>query len=152
MYRNFEIVKDEFRRFPGKEIKLPERATKNSAGYDFYNNGPDVLIYPKEEVKIYTDIKAKMGLDEVLNLYIRSSLAIKKGLQLKNNVGIVDSDYYNNTDNDGQIICCIVNTSDYEVVIKSGEKFVQGIFSKYLTVDGDCTNKKREGGIGSTSN
>ena len=67
-----------------------------------------------------------------------------------NTVGIIDSDYYNNPDNEGEIIACIHNTSEDPVLIKPGERIVQGIFCKYLTADNDTASNKREGGIGST--
>ena len=73
--------------------------------------------------------------DEVLEIYIRSSLGIKKGLMIPNNVGIIDSSYYNNPDNDGNIGIALVNTSGKEVTINAGERVAQGIFKKYLVAD-----------------
>ncbi len=91
-----------------------------------------------------------MKKEEVLFLFIRSSYAIKKGITLTNNVGIIDSDYFSNEDNDGEIIVSLTNNTDEDIYLKRGDRFIQGIFLKYLTVDGDTTTKVRKGGIGST--
>lgn len=87
--RGFEIVSDEFRKFPNEEIKMPFRATKKSAGYDFYSN-EDFILSPKESHTFWLDLKTYMLDDEVLKIFVRSSIAIKKNLVLKNQVGIID--------------------------------------------------------------
>ncbi len=74
-------------------IKLPQRATKGSAGYDFYTP-VNVVLNPGESVKIPTGIRVEMEEDWVLKLYPRSGLGFKFRLQLNNTVGIIDSDYF----------------------------------------------------------
>ena len=150
--RRFEVVSNEFRKFPGSKIILPTRATIGSAGYDFCTP-IDFVMDSGELVKIHTDIKAKVPNYEVLMLYIRSSLGIKKNIELANLVGIIDSDYYNNLDNDGNIILALINKSFDQVFFKAGDKLVQGIFMSYQTVDDENETellKTRHGGIGST--
>lgn len=142
--RGFERVNSSL-----ENIVMPKRATAKSAGYDFYLPC-DVFIHSKSCVTIKTGVKAYMRDDEVLKLYIRSSLAVKKGLELVNNVGIIDADYYNNPDNEGEIIAKIYNHSDDNVALQVGDRFMQGVFQKYLTVDNDDSKNKRVGGIGST--
>ena len=88
--------------------------------------------------------------DEVLECYIRSSLAIKHNITLSNSTGIVDADYFSNPDNDGNIGCFLVNHGDEDVHLEAGERVFQGIFKKYLTVDNDKANEERTGGFGST--
>ena len=88
--------------------------------------------------------------DEYLSIFIRSSLAFKKGLMLANSTGIVDSDYYNNADNEGHIMIAYYNTNDQAYTLEKGERFGQGIFMKYLTVNDDAASGIRTGGIGST--
>jgi len=85
-------------------------------------------------------------------VHIRSSMAIKKGIRLVNNVGIIDADYYNNPDNEGHIMLALVNTGLEPMVLKKGERVAQGIFYKYLTTDDDKETEKenRSGGFGST--
>ena len=88
-------------------LKLPKRATKGSAGYDFY--APfDIILAPGETIKVPTGIRAKMEDNYVLKLYPRSGLGFKYRLQLNNTVGIIDSDYYY-SDNEGHIFAKITN-------------------------------------------
>lgn len=131
------------------DLTPPKRSSKNSAGYDFYLVD-DVTILPAQKTIIWSDVKAYMPPDEVLLLFIRSSLAIKKGLMLTNNVGVIDSDYYSNEGNDGNIGIAVVNTSGKAVELKAGEKIAQGIFVKYGVADNDDASEKRVGGVGST--
>lgn len=149
--RGFEIVKDEFRKHPNIEINEPKRGSKCSAGYDICT--PIDIIIPPYGISdaIQTDIKAYMLEDEVLQILPRSSIGFKKGLMLINTVGIIDSDYYENPDNDGNIGFKLKNLTDKEVVIKAGERIMQGIFTKYLITDDDNANADRIGGIGSTN-
>lgn len=148
--RGFEVVDDKYRKHPNVDIKIPKRGTKNSAGYDICS--PIEIRIPAGGVSeaIQTDIKAYMKEDEVLEIYPRSSLGFKKGLMLINTVGIIDSDYYSNKDNDGNIGFKLKNLTDKEVVIEAGEKIMQGIFKKYLKVDNDNSTEERIGGVGST--
>lgn len=133
-----------------EDIILPKRSTKNSAGYDFYSLY-DITIKPNERVVIPTGIKVCMNEKEFLGIYIRSSLGFKYNIRMCNQVGIIDADYYNNKDNEGHIFVCLQNESDKEVVIKKGDRFVQGIFMSYLITDDDCATDTRNGGIGSTN-
>lgn len=132
-----------------KLYKLPQRSTENSAGYDFFLL-EDIKIKPKEIKKIPTGIKAQMNEDEVLFIIIRSSLGTKHNITIANQIGVIDSDYYNNKDNEGHIFIVIKNESDEEKVFKKGDRIAQGIFTKYLKVDSDETKEKRLGGFGST--
>ena len=148
--RGFKVVKDEFRKHPEAEIKLPKRGTKHSAGYDICT--PVDILIPAHGFSepIQTDIKAYMGEDEVLKIYPRSSIGFKKKLMLVNTTGIIDSDYYENPDNDGNIGFAFYNMSDVDVLIKAGERVLQGIFTKYLITEDDNADEVRTGGTGST--
>lgn len=129
---------------------LPTRNDKGSAGYDFYTP-KDIIIYPHQATKFATNIKANMEEDEVLMIYVRSSIGIKKSLILANGTGIIDSSYYNNKDNEGNIMCVLYNYGDKMQVIKAGERVAQGVFLKYLRTDNDVPlNEERNGGIGSS--
>lgn len=147
--RGFEVVADKYRKHSG-EIILPRRGTNSSACYDIHLP-IRVCLAPNERKVIDTDLKAFMQSDERLNIYIRSSIGIKKGVVLTNQVSIIDSDYYNNPDNDGNIKLAIWNMSDETVVLEKDERIAQGEFSKYLTTwDDNPRATKRIGGIGST--
>lgn len=147
--RKFELVKEEFRK-NGYIPSLPKRGSKGSAGYDFVSTQTFVLL-PNEEIMIWSDVKACMEHDEVLKLYPRSSMGVK-GLRLKNTVGIIDSTYYSNPSNDGNIGFKLVNDGNDTIVVKEGERIIQGVFQKYLTIDGDSDDEleDRIGGYGST--
>lgn len=129
---------------------LPVRGTSFSAGYDICSI-EEVTIQPGSTKILSTGIKAYMQNDEVLEIYIRSSIGIKKHLMLANVVGIIDSDYYNNEANEGHIMIALHNYGNTEVVISQGERIVQGIFKKYLVANEIEVNKVRSGGIGSTN-
>lgn len=131
---------------------IPKRATKNSAGYDFRNTDKTVIIPAHGTAKVVTGIKAKMDSDMVLLIYIRSSMAIKHGIVLANNVAVIDADFYNNESNEGNITFAFYNTSDEDYEIKPFDKVAQGVFTKYYTVENDNATKERTGGIGSTGN
>ena len=118
--RGFEVAKG----FEDKNINLPERKTKFSAGYDI--EAAEDIVIPKfipgmKPTLVKTGIKAYMMDDEVLYLYNRSSNPGKKGLVLANSVGVVDKDYYGNPDNDGHIMFAFFNIKDKDVEIKKGE-------------------------------
>lgn len=153
-----ESMKDDFPGYTQEDIKdiyesieLPERATKGSAGYDFY--APfSFSLPPGSTIKVPTGIRAEMEEDWVLKLYPRSGLGFKYRLQMNNTVGIIDSDYFH-SDNEGHIFVKITNDSreGKTVEVKAGTGFVQGIFLEYgITVD-DQAQGVRNGGFGSTS-
>ena len=147
--RGFEIAKG----WEDKDIHLPVRKTKYAAGYDI-EAAMDTVIpsFKKGMVPtlVSTGIKAYMKDDEVLYLYNRSSNPKKKGLILANSVGVVDSDYYGNIDNDGHIMFAFFNVKDEDIVVKKGEAIGQGVFAKYLLTDDDSVENVRTGGFGST--
>ncbi len=147
--RGFQIVENWARRHEGIDIDYPKRSTTNSSGYDFYLPD-DVILVPNTPTLVWTDIKAYMLPDEFLGIYIRSSIAIKKGIIIVNQTGIVDSDYYNNSSNDGNIIICLMIKNKNYKTLKKGERVAQGIFQKYLVTDDDYIDKIRDGGLGST--
>lgn len=150
MKRGFEVVKG----FEEKDIHLPIRKTKYSAGYDI--EAAEDIVIPKyvdgmTPTLVPTGLKVFMQEDEVLFLYNRSSNPKKRGIVLANGVGVIDKDYYGNMDNDGQIFFAFYNIGKEDVFIKKGEAIGQGIFSKYLLVDDDQADGIRKSGFGSTN-
>ena len=148
MARFFEVVKDEFRKTQG-EIKLPTRASKNSAGYDFYSP-VDAVIQPNEMVMIWTDVKAHMYYDNALFILPRSSMG-KHPVMIANTIGLIDSDYYGNESTDGNIGFRLLNLGTTPYEIKAGDRIGQGVFVKYGTIKDDNTTTTRTGGFGSTN-
>lgn len=132
------------------DIIIPKRSTKYSAGYDFYMPY-DIVIKKNETLCIPTGIKVKLNDDEFLGIYVRSSLGFKYNIRLCNQVGIIDSDYNNNSSNEGHIFVKLKNEGDSDVVLKKNDRFVQGIIQKYYVTDmEDNIVNERNGGIGST--
>lgn len=148
--RGFEIVNEEFRKHPNADIQLPIRGDSRSAGYDI-RTPIRIELQPNERVLVFTDIKAYMLPDEVLEIHVRSSIGVKKNIVLSNITGIIDSSYYGNPSNDGNIGLTLWNTSDKVQVLEANERVCQGIFKKYLVADNDnIANNERTGGFGST--
>ena len=132
-------------------IQLPKRATKGSAGYDFYSP-IDFELNPGKTIKIPTGIRVRIDNGWVLGLYPRSGLGFKYRLQLNNTVGIIDSDYFY-SDNEGHIFVKLTNDTNEgkTVSVAQGTGMVQGIFMQYgVTIDDDAT-EVRNGGFGSTT-
>lgn len=147
--RGFEIVRNESRKFLEVLINLPTQGSKTSAGYDFYSN-ESVIISPGGKHVFWTDVKAYMNVGEVLEVHVRSSIGIKKGLILSNSTGIIDQDYYGNPDNDGNIGICLRNLTEQPVSIEANERIAQGIFKPFLFADNGNSEEERLGGIGHT--
>ena len=132
---------------------LPKRSTKHSAGYDFYN--PERVEIPPYKlgdnpVLVKTGVKAYMQDDEFLMLVNRSSNPKKKKLVVANSMGIIDADYVDNPDNEGEMGFLFYNLSNETVVIEVNEKLGQGIFMKYEITEDDKATGERRGGFGST--
>ena len=172
----FEIVS----KYADAGLSLPVRKTKASAGYDFQVAEDTIipsyqkLIYnlvdyadpscerTLEEIATFTKatkakptlvptgIKCKMPEDMYLELSVRSSCPLKHWLILANGVGIIDADYYNNSDNEGHIFFQIINLSPFDIILKKGDAIGQGIFKKYYLTDDDAATAERQGGFGST--
>lgn len=174
----FDIVSS----YKDKDINLPKRKTKYSAGYDFeaaediiipsyynlmkdYNVAWDIIPSgPKslEEIAhftkinqikptlIPTGIKCYLKDNQYLELSVRSSCPLKYWLILANGVGIIDSDYVDNPDNEGHIYFQIINLSPYNIQLKKGDAIGQGVIRTYELTDDDNSNAERTGGFGST--
>ena len=142
--RGFELVKGE----TNLDL-LPKRSTQHSAGYDFVA-AETITIDPGAIKLVPTNVKAYMQEGEVLYLYDRSSNPIKQGLVLMNSVGVIDSDYYNNPSNEGLMYGQFSNITKEPITVTAGTRIMQGVFSKYLTVDNDVAGGERTGGFGST--
>lgn len=131
---------------------LPTRATKGSAGYDFRAAKDTVVpnILTSKPVLVPTGVKCKLERDQVLLLFNRSSNVAKRGLIIPNGVGVVDSDYYNNPDNEGQIFGLFSCVGQKSYLIRKGDRIMQGIVIDYHVANNDITTGVRMGGFGST--
>lgn len=144
--RKFYIIE----KFKHLDITIPRRQTKESAGYDLATC-EDVTIKPGEIVLIKTGLKVQIPNGEVLLVFPRSSLGIKRGLTMANNVGVIDADYFDNSDNEGHIMIPLLNFSKEPVRLEKDERVAQGIFIKYFkTIDDNNEADERSGGFGSS--
>lgn len=145
--RGFQVVSH----YRNKDIALPVRKTRLSAGYDLAA-AEDRVILPQQVTLIPTGLKAYMQDNEYLGIHIRSGFAMKNSITLINSQGIIDADYYNNPDNEGHIMIAVFNHGHEPVYLTRSTRIAQGIFYQYLTADHDCMNtaEKRSGGFGST--
>ncbi len=148
--RKFEIVSEKYLMYGQNEVKFPFRATKNSAGYDFFSP-IETIIEPNKTQLIWTNIKAQLNPNEVLMLFVTSKMG-KNGLMLANGTGIIDSDYYSNQSNDGNLGFLLYNFGDNPYVIKKGDKIGQGVITNFLKIDDEKeVSETRVGGFGSTT-
>lgn len=132
------------------EIKLPQRSTKFSAGYDFYSLF-DFVLKPNETKKIPLCVKIRMETDEMLMIVVRSSMGFKHNVRMCNQIGIFESDYYNNPSNEGHAWLRLQNEGTEDFIVKKGDAICQGIFTKFLTADNEEEIiNERIGGLGST--
>lgn len=156
--RKFEkVTYDEFSKSFGYDkdlydsYNIPVRKTKDSAGYDF-ELIRDYILKSGDSVLVPLGIKADMNEGEFLMLVVRSSIGTKKNVRLQNQMGIIDKDYYDNSENEGHMFVKLQNHGKEDVVLKKGEGIVQGIFMKFLTTDDEeLIITERTGGFGSTT-
>lgn len=128
-----------------EEAIIPQRATKQSAGYDLATP-VETIVPAHSRVLIPTHITAMMMPDEYLAIVPRSGLALKKGLTVLNTPGTIDADYF-----PGDIGVILFNTTDKDVILEQGERIAQAIVLKYGLVDNDePKDTTRNGGFGST--
>lgn len=131
-----------------EDLKLPRRATKFSAGYDFFSP-IDFDLVPGESIKFPTGIRVKLDDDKFLMIVPRSGLGFKYRVQLDNTVGIIDADYYGSS-NEGHIWAKLTNDGRKTLNIKKGDAIAQGIILQYFKTEDDSVTAERNGGFGST--
>lgn len=140
-----EMTEDELRR-EWENIRLPQRATKGSAGYDFFIPR-NTYINGRARV-VPTGIRAGIFVPGwFLLLCPKSGLGFKYGAALANTCGIVDSDYAQ-AKNEGHILVKMYADTSFD--LKAGDKFVQGIFLPFGITNNDAADADRTGGFGST--
>lgn len=143
--RCHHLVNDETLRQEWEAIKLPTRATKGSAGYDFYL--PYETAVSAAPVQVPTGIRCLIEEGWVLVLAPKSGLGFKYSMTLENTIGVVDADYAN-SDNEGHIQAKF--HTEIPTILRQGQKFMQGIFMTFGVAVGDEVTASRNGGFGST--
>ena len=132
------------------DFNLPKRATAHSIAYDIYSP-EDFTVKPGERYMLWSNIKAQFNPDEALLVNVRSSMG-KKNIMLANTQGWIESDYYNNPDNEGNIGLMFYNYGTEEWKVQKNDRVAQAMFIKYLVTDNDNAEGTRSGGWGSTNN
>lgn len=134
-------------------IKIPERKTMYSAGYDFATPC-SFEIEPQQNIVIPTGVKCYFPERKAekyhLEMFVRSSVGIKKGVVLSNGTAIIDGDFYNSGEGEGGMLIALHNSSDMKRSFNTGDRVVQGVFVRHSVVEGDVTTGIRRGGVGST--
>ena len=125
-------------------LTIPHRDSIATAGYDFPLLS-DLTLKPGETAKLPTGLKAHFQTDEALLIIDRSKTGFKYNIRLCNQVGVIDSDYYNNPDNEGHIWIKVQNEDTVTHSFKRGEALAQGVFIKYLATDSDQKLGKNRG-------
>jgi len=144
----FEKVSENIYGSGTQNVKIPTRATRQSAGYDFY--APFTFsLGAGESIKIPTGVRVKIDDGWFLAIYPRSGLGFKYRLRLDNTVGIIDADYYY-SDNEGHIIIKMTNCGDKPLSVETGQAFAQGVFTQFGITYDDNAAAVRNGGFGST--
>jgi dUTP pyrophosphatase len=156
--KNSSITDEEELRKLYDDLPNPCRSTLHAGGYDFY--APyDFVLKPNETIVVPTGFRVHMNNDEIFNLFIRSGTGFKYNVRLSNQVGVIDADYFGNSNNEGHMFASFTNhgTKDWVNTTKGLDKkekskMVQGIFMPYyLTKDDESLNIVRNGGFGSTN-
>ena len=136
-----------------ESIKLPERTTERSAGYDFFSP-IKFCLKPGERMVIPTGIKVYFNETESkmwhLQLFVRSSLGVKQDIVLSNGTGIIDPDYYGNPSNEGDMLMALYNRGYNYRHFDVGDRIMQGVFMLHGLAEGDVATGQRCGGVGST--
>lgn len=132
------------------DFDLPKRSTKNSAGYDLHTP-VEFFVEPGDTVEISLEIKCDIEKGEFLMLVPRSSMGWNGNhIAITNTAGIIDSDYYNNPKNEGEIRARFHNFGDETFHANKNDRVLQGIFVKYDVASDDDAQGERLGGLGST--
>lgn len=145
----FERVSNQHTKYEVYDVTMPKRQTKSAVAYDFYSP-IDIDINPKSSELIWTNIKATFPENVGLVLCVRSGMG-NKNITLANAIGVIESDYFSNQSNDGNLGFRLHNYGNDVYQIKKGDRIGQGFFINYLTVtDEETPTKVRTGGFGST--
>jgi dUTP pyrophosphatase len=133
--------------------KLHLKALEQNEPFDPFELA-DVAAMTKETkakpTLVSTGMKCKLEPNTYLELSVRSSSPLKYWLVLANGVGIIDADYYNNPDNEGEIFFQLINLSPFDIKLQQGETIGQGIIKHYEITEDDAAVGERAGGFGST--
>ena len=140
--------------------KIQDHVFEEDKDLDFYSfTNPFTLDEMAELTKslkskvtlVSTGMKCHLNPGQYLELSVRSSTPLKHWIICGNSVGIIDADYCDNSDNEGEIFFQLINLSPFAIKLNRGDKIGQGIIKTYGVTDDDSATGERLGGFGSTS-
>lgn len=130
---------------------LPNYETVNSAGMDLRAYLPDgqIVIKSMQRVLVPTGLFMEIPVGYEGQVRPRSGLAIKSGITVLNSPGTIDADYR------GEIKVILINLSDTDFVINSGDRIAQLIIAKceqmeVVEVESLSETERGAGGFGHT--
>jgi dUTP pyrophosphatase len=130
--------------------ELPAYSTELSAGMDLRAFLPEaVVLKPLERKLIPTGLFVEIPAGFEAQIRPRSGLALKKGITVLNSPGTIDADYR------GEVGIILINLSNEDFVIESGERICQMIVASHETVQWNLVEileetERGEGGFGHT--
>ena len=104
----------------------PTKGHPGDAGIDFYS-AEDVKFPPQSRMRVHTGVAVEIPEGYVGLIWDKSSISFIKGLKIMG--GVIDAGYR------GEIIMCLYNVADEEVVVEKGHKIAQMIIQKFEDCD-----------------
>ena len=109
--------------------ELPKYETLLSAGMDLRAYLDDsIVLKPFQRVLVKTGLFISLHPGYEAQVRPRSGLALKKGISVLNSPGTIDADYR------GEIGVILINLSDLDFEINSGDRIAQMVIAKHETI------------------
>jgi len=130
--------------------ELPKYETLFSAGMDLRANLEEsILLKPSQRLVVKTGLFISLQQGYEAQIRPRSGLALKKGITVLNSPGTIDADYR------GEIGVILINLSDSDFEINTGDRIAQMIIAKHETIEWEAVDKldgsvRGDKGFGST--
>ena len=130
--------------------ELPKYETLFSAGMDLRANLEEsIVLKPSQRLVVKTGLFISLQKGYEAQIRPRSGLALKKGITVLNSPGTIDADYR------GEIGVILINLSDSDFVINTGDRIAQMIIAKHETIEWEAVDKlddsvRGDKGFGST--
>ena len=130
--------------------ELPKYETLLSAGMDLRANLEEsILLKPFQRLVVKTGLFISLQQGYEAQIRPRSGLALKKGITVLNSPGTIDADYR------GEIGVILINLSDSDFEINTGDRIAQMIIAKHQTIEWEAVDKlddsvRGDKGFGST--
>ena len=149
-YECFKIMEHVPENSEEYHMLMRDLAIRHDQGYTLDEMASLTKTTKAKPTLVSTGMKCKLDPGTYLELSVRSSCPLKYWLVLANGVGIIDADYYNNPDNEGEIFFQMINLSPFAIKLQKGDAIGQGIIKPYLVTEDDAATGSRVGGFGST--